>query len=53
MAKNSQKQLKMVEIGWIWMDLDKNGLKLIEIAKMVKLAKIIKIVKIAQVAKNS
>ena len=47
MAKNGQKWLKIVGIGQIWMEMNKNGLKLMEMAKIFKLAKIVKMVKIA------
>ena len=43
----------MVGNDWNWIDMDKNGLKLMEIAKMVKMAKIVKMVKIAKMAKNN
>ena len=42
----------MIGIEQIWMEMDNNGLKLMEMAKMVKLAKIVKMVKIAKMAKN-
>ena len=38
----------MIGIGQIWIKMGKNGLKLMEIAKMVKMAKIVKMVKMAK-----